>query len=135
MGDPRAQNSPTRPGAKPLIFVVDDEPVLLELASSILVSAGYETKNFGDPAQALRAFIAATPPPELVITDYAMGGFNGTDLIRECRRLRPEQKIIMLSGTADESVFANLPAKPDRFMGKPYSPGDLVQLVKSVLAA
>jgi DNA-binding NtrC family response regulator len=134
MGSPIAKESPDRRNRKPLIFIVDDEPLLLELAGNILASAGYDVNVFGDPAVALRTFAAAKPPPDLVITDYAMGGLSGTDLIRECRRVHPAQKIILLSGTADESVFAHSPQKPDRFMPKPYSPAALVELVGEILS-
>src|SRR5581483_2016735 len=104
-------------------------------AVSILSAAGYEVKSFADPSTAMRAFNAANPRPDLVITDYAMGRLTGTDLIRECRRVQPSQKIILVSGTADESVFANSPQKPDRFMPKPYSPSELVKLVETLLAS
>src|ERR1051326_3325058 len=103
MGAPAEKDSPG-PRPKPLVFVVDDEPILLELAVNILSTAGFDTKGFTDPATAVRAFAAANPRPALVITDYAMGALTGTDLIRECRRIVPQQKIILLSGTADESV-------------------------------
>ena len=134
MGPSPATDSPTPSGVKPLIFVVDDDPILLELASGILMSAGYDIKGFTDPATALRAFTAAKPPPALVITDYAMGRLSGTDLIRECRRVSPQQRIVLLSGTADESVFASSPSKPDRFLAKPYKSEELIHLVQSILS-
>jgi DNA-binding NtrC family response regulator len=53
--------------------------------------------------------------PAVVLTDYAMGRMSGMDLIRECRRLNPRQKTILISGTVDEHVFADAPVKPDQF--------------------
>jgi CheY-like chemotaxis protein len=133
MGISNATESPIASNTKSLIFVVDDEPILLELAVNILEMAGYATRAFSDPGEALRTFKTATPRPALIVTDYSMGIVSGTDLIRECRRIHPAQKIILLSGTADESVFTGVPDKPDRFMAKPYTPDALIELVRSVL--
>jgi DNA-binding response OmpR family regulator len=61
-----------------------------------------------------------------------MGGMNGLDLIRECRKLNPNQKIILISGTVDESVYANTEIKPDCFLAKPYNPDHFVALVQGL---
>jgi CheY-like chemotaxis protein len=116
----------------PLVFVVDDEPMLLELAEAILKPMGYMVRSFRDPELALKEFSAARPA--LIITDYAMGRMSGMDLVRECRRTNPAQKIILLSGTVDEQVFADAPVKPNRFISKPYQINDFYAGVKSLLA-
>jgi DNA-binding response OmpR family regulator len=113
------------------VFVVDDEPMLLELAEAILKPLGYHVRTFRDPEMALREFSAAHP--EVVITDYAMGRMSGMDLIRECRRLNPHQKMILLSGTVDEHVFADAPVKPDQFLTKPYQIQELAERVRSLI--
>ena len=104
--------------SKAVVFVVDDEPMLLELAAVILKPLGCEVRTFRDPEVALKEFPAARPT--VVMTDYAMGRMSGMDLIRECRRINPRQKMILLSGTVDEHVFADAPVKPDQFLTKPY---------------
>lgn len=121
------------PGNQPTIFVVDDEPMLLELAEAILKPLGYHIRTFRDPELALKEFAAALP--EVVITDYAMPRMTGMDLVRECRRLNPRQKIILLSGTVDEHVFADAPFKPDQFLTKPYQVQELAERVRSLVAA
>src|ERR1035437_2628819 len=110
----------------PTLFVVDDEPMLLELAEAILKPLGYKVRIFRDPELALKEFSAN--PPDVVITDYAMGRMNGMDLIRECRRINPRQKMILLSGTVDEHVFADEPVKPYQIL-------DLAERVRSLIAA
>ena len=115
------------------VFVVDDEPMLLELAEAILKPQGYEVRTFRDPETALKEYIIAQP--EVVITDYAMGRMSGMDLIRECRRLNPRQKMILLSGTVDEHVLASAAVKPDQFLSKPYQVAELADRVRSLLLA
>lgn len=122
-------------GSQRVIFAVDDEPMLLELVALVLEPRGFLVRSFRDPTAAVRAFSMTTPPPALVITDYAMHEMNGMDLIREFRRYNPSQKIILVSGTVDESVFRNAPVKPDRFLAKPYEPRELARLVDETIAS
>jgi CheY-like chemotaxis protein len=118
-----------------LLYVVDDEPMLLELASVILAPLGYIIKTFRDPQAALKAFTEANPGPDILLTDYAMHTMNGMDLIMACRKLKPRQKILLLSGTVDQNIFRNSPQKPDRFLAKPYQANQLIEAVAALLEA
>jgi two-component system cell cycle sensor histidine kinase/response regulator CckA len=118
--------------SSPVIFVVDDESMLLDLAAAILQPLGYNVRTFLDPQTALTEFPAARPT--IVVTDYAMGAMNGMDLVRECRRVNPRQKIILVSGTVDESIYDNSADKPDFFLAKPYQVRDFVESVKKLAA-
>jgi CheY-like chemotaxis protein len=127
-------NSKPETDAK-LIYVVDDEPMLLELASVILQPLGYTVKTFHDATSALEAFQAAKPFPVLVITDYSMHAMNGMELIKSCRQIQPHQKIVLISGTVGEDIFRNSPEKPDQFLAKPYHSKQLVDAVEALLGA
>jgi DNA-binding NtrC family response regulator len=109
--------------------------MLLNLAETILGAAGFRVHLFHDPKKALSEYVAAKPPPDVVITDYAMAGMSGLDLIRECKRLNPQQKTILLSGTVNESIYANSPIKPDHFLTKPYQIHKLVEVTLSLVAS
>lgn len=120
-------------GSPRIIYVVDDEQMLLDLAEMILEPAGFQVCLFQDPQQALKEYQAASSPPDVLVTDYAMGGMNGMELIRACKQLRPEQKTILLSGTVDENIYAQSPVKPDRFLAKPYQINKLVDVIHSLI--
>jgi len=115
----------------PTVFVVDDEVLLLELAETILTPLGCKVLTFTDPEKALTEFPIARPA--VVLTDYAMGRMSGMDLIRECRRLNPQQKTILISGTVDGEVFADALVKPDLFVAKPYDVNKLVETVREMI--
>lgn len=115
------------------VFVVDDEPMLLDLAEAVLAAIGCKVKTFRDPELALQEYIVDRP--EVVVTDYAMGRMTGMDLIRECRRLNPRQKLILISGTVDEHVFADAAIKPDFFVAKPYQIQEFVDCVRTLILA
>jgi len=116
-----------------LIYVVDDEAMLLELATVILEPLGYQIITFRNPVTALKTFAEAHPRPDLLITDYAMHAMNGMDLIQECRRIEPHQKILLLSGSVGVEVFSQAACKPDEFLAKPYHARQLIELVRGMM--
>ena len=119
---------------KPLVYLVDDEPTLLDLLEVSLLADGYTLKKFLDPEEALKSFLGARPQPDLLVTDYALGKMNGLDLIERCKQANPDLKIVMVSGTASAEIALRSPVKVDRFLGKPYQPATLSDLVRAVLA-
>lgn len=130
----RKPNSTSKPEADAkLIYVVDDEPMLLELASVILQPLGYRVQTFRDANSALEAFTKAKPLPDLLVTDYSMHAMNGMDLIQACRQIQPRQKIILISGTVGEDIYRNSSEKPNDFIAKPYQAKQLVDAVASIL--
>lgn len=133
MSETPSQQNGHSPVRRPLVFVVDDEPMLLELASMIVEPLGCHVRTFRDPATAVREFSLANPLPALVITDYAMHQMNGLDLIRDCRQINPHQKILLVSGTVDAGIYRDSPHKPDAFLAKPYQTQELVELVQALL--
>lgn len=116
----------------PVVFVVDDEVMLLDLAEMVLEPEGFMVRTFADPCRALADYKAAARRPDLVVTDYAMEGMNGLQLIQECRKIDPAQKTILVSGTVDESVYANSEIKPERFLAKPYKTEEFVAAVRDL---
>jgi CheY-like chemotaxis protein len=123
----------SKPETDKLIYVVDDEPMLLELATVILQPLGYTVKTFRDATSALEAFNAAKPLPVLLITDYSMHEMNGMDLIKACRQIQPHQKILLISGTVGQDIFRNSDEKPNQFLAKPYHSKQLVDAVEGLL--
>ncbi|MEK7706655.1 MAG: response regulator [Verrucomicrobiota bacterium] len=134
MNQPPATANPSGDDSRPLVFAVDDEPMLLELVALVLEPLGFRVRTFRDPNTAVRAFGLTKPPPSLIVTDYAMHTINGMDLIQACRRINPRQKIILVSGTVDETIYHHAEQKPDRFLAKPYQAKQLADLVREVLA-
>ncbi len=127
------QNSSVRSKESIFIYVVDDEPTLLELAEYILEMEGYQFEKFEEPKKALAAFQAADPKPDLMITDYVMLGMDGLQLVGECRRIKPDLKSILVSGTVQEEVVHRSPTKVDSFLRKPYLAEEFLATIREVL--
>jgi CheY-like chemotaxis protein len=118
----------------PLVFVVDDNPLLAEFAEAILLSAGYRVRCFTNPAEALRAIHGTPDKPVLLVTDYDMGTMTGLELITFSRRLKPNIKTLMLSGTIEGSIIMANPVKVNKFLAKPYQPVQLTSAVRELIA-
>ena len=127
------------PGTAPvpddrLIYLVDDEELLLELAEVALLAEGYALKKFQSPQAALESFAREEHKPLLLLTDYAMGTMNGIELSTKCKTAHPALKILMVSGTAGPELAVESPGTVDKFMAKPYNPAELANTVRSLLA-
>ncbi len=128
-------SAPAPAPAAALIYVVDDEMVLLEMATVVLKAAGYDVRTFPSAEAALGALTDAEQRPELIITDYAMLQMTGLELIAACWRVKPQPKTILVSGTEAEEVCFGALRKPDRFLSKPYRAKELIDAVQAVLAS
>lgn len=129
------KQKPSGPGRKKpsLIYLVDDQSMLLDLAEMSLQNEDYLLKKFIDPEVALKSFLKARTKPALLITDYAMGKMNGLELIEKCKAVKPDLKSVLISGTAGAEIVLESSVKVDRFVGKPYQPANLAELVRRVL--
>ena len=135
MDEANTKKTETSQRGRALIYVVDDEPMLLDLAAVILRTLGYTVATFRAPEATLQAYRAAAIPPALLITDYAVGAMNGLELAAACRKICPQQKVLLLSGTVGVADLQGGPTWPDQFLAKPYQPKQLVNAVESLLAA
>ncbi|HMJ91268.1 MAG TPA: response regulator [Candidatus Acidoferrum sp.] len=118
-----------------LIYVVDDEQLLLDLADVALRGQGYQLKKFNDPADAFAAFTSEPRKPSLLLTDYAMAPLNGLELSERCKAAHPDLKILMVSGTVTEEIARGSSVRLDGFIAKPYQPSTLADTVRALLYA
>jgi len=131
----RAKITPKASKPSGLIFIVDDNALLGELAGSVLKEEGYTVQSFTDPKDVLKAMREADPKPVALVTDYEMGEMNGLELIVSSHKIHPPLKTLLLSGTIDGAFVASHPAKVNRFLGKPYLPAQLKSMVGELLQA
>jgi CheY-like chemotaxis protein len=117
----------------PLAYLVDDEPMLLDLNEALMRSMGFDVRRFRAAEIALEAYRVAPVKPDIIITDYSMHRMTGLELIAACRKLCPDQKVLMVSGTVDASALENSAHKPDGFMTKPYSTDRFTEAVKELV--
>lgn len=110
----------------PLVYAVDDESIMVDFVELALSSQGFRVIRFSDPAPALAAVTSATELPSLLVTDFAMHTMSGLDFAREMRGRVPHLRVLLVSGTVDETLIAEVPGLFDRFLRKPYRMADLI---------
>jgi CheY-like chemotaxis protein len=73
-------------------------------------------------------------PVDLLLTDVVLRGMGGRELADAARRIRPDLRVLFVSGYTDDVVLQHrLVADEVHFLAKPYSPDELVQRVREVL--
>ena len=115
-----------------LIYVVDDEPMLLELARHVLEAEGYRVKTYRNPTAALLAYKGELHRPSIILTDFQMRQMNGVELTAACRHIDPQVKVAMVSGSMESDDFRHFKEKPDGFLAKPYNHRQLFRLVRTL---
>ncbi|RAP75194.1 response regulator transcription factor [Paenibacillus montanisoli] len=81
------------------VFIVDDEPFIIEGLYDIVDWAGYGLEIVGNAGNGKDALeLLRHTPADLLITDISMPMMDGLQLIRSVRELKPELKVIVLSG-------------------------------------
>ena len=113
------------------VLVVDDEPAIRELLAEILNGSGFEAFTASDGRDA-REFIRKHPV-DLIITDLAMEGEEGIELIRALRKENPQVKIIAISGTFGVDVLTAARALgADATLTKPVSQATLLRSIEAL---
>jgi len=133
MNQVKTEGSSPAMKASALVYVVDDEPMVGDVVQAILKMGGYESVLFQDPNAAFKAISEANPKPTLLLTDFQMPQMTGRELIQHCKKAHPLLKTILYSGNVQEDTVALYPARPDRFLRKPFTPKTLIDLIESVL--
>jgi len=113
------------------ILVVDDDPEIRRMVSSLLAREGWETAEAGD-GEALDGCLARFEP-DLVVLDLMLPGEDGLSI---CRRLRAERAlpILMLTAKGDEmDQIVGLELGADDYVAKPFSPRLFVARVRALL--
>ena len=113
------------------ILVVEDEASVAEAVCYALEREGFVVETVAEGGRALERF--AAEPPDLVILDLMLPGFNGWRLFSAFRR-QAEVPVIMLTARAEETDrVAGLEMGADDYVTKPFSMRELIARVRAVL--
>ena len=127
-----AKTPPAAPD-RPVVLVVDDEPLVRMLAHDTLTTGGFDVIEAVSADEAL-VLINARPDVGLLFTDVNMPGeLNGYGLAQLASKKLPALPIIVTSGGPDTPGDGDLP-QGAKFLDKPYSPSVLLTLVQDMTA-
>jgi CheY-like chemotaxis protein len=100
----------------------------------MLKQSGYRTLEAGDGSEALDLFRTAPQAIDLILTDVVMPCMGGVELSRRVSRIRPELRMVFMSGFSDNPVVTDLErSSPALFLAKPFTAGALLDKVREAL--
>lgn len=116
------------------ILVVDDEPMVRMVITSVLGSRGFTVLEAGDGREGLRIFREHGEKLRMVLMDLSMPGMNGVEAFGKMHHLNAEIPVVLLSGSVEQDATDLFPGEaPAAFLPKPFRPAALVKLVREVL--
>jgi two-component system cell cycle sensor histidine kinase/response regulator CckA len=117
------------------ILAVDDEETVLSLVRTMLWRAGYNVLEASGGAQALRIASENGAPIHLLLSDILMPDMNGYELADKLQALRPDTKVLFMSGYRDkvlaESTGRAASASP--LLRKPFTQHNLIERIEQIL--
>ena len=116
------------------ILLADDDPQVLAITTRILRRQSWEVVTAVDGQEVLDRWPIDGEPFDLTILDVNMPGMNGYEAFRELQRLHPGARTLFISGYADVPSWRKLVEEGGQpFLAKPFSPGRLVEVVRSLI--
>ncbi len=128
----RGQGAPST--GNETILVAEDETALRTLTCMTLELSGYKVLQAKDGLDALEVNRKHSGSIDLVLTDIVMPGMGGRALAEELMRLRPEIRIVYMSGYTGQAVGSQGPVEPGSFyLHKPFTREALTQKIREAL--
>ncbi|MGZ4844020.1 MAG: sigma-54-dependent transcriptional regulator [Candidatus Angelobacter sp.] len=104
----------------PNILLVDDEPSVLRYTKTLLEIENYHVETAASGEEALQRMNRG-PAPNLIVLDMVMPGMDGLQTLENCKKLRPEQKVVMISCVNDTNkVVQAMKLGASDYVTKPF---------------
>jgi len=132
----RGEHPALSPRGTETILVVEDESGVRRLSRAILKAQGYIVLEAASGDEALEVARSHAGQIHLVATDVIMPGMSGHVLWDRLRVLRPDSRVLFMSGYTDDAIATHGVFEPGiAFLQKPFTPFGLAQKVREVLDA
>jgi two-component system cell cycle sensor histidine kinase/response regulator CckA len=132
--DPRASRSSTPWRGTGTVLVVDDEPMIRDVAQAILQRLGLTAVLAADGDEAVGFFAAEPDRFALVLVDLTMPRLSGEETFRQIRDIRPDAQVILMSGCREDEARGRFAGKGlVGFLEKPFSTQSLREAIERVL--
>ncbi|KPX94291.1 Sensory box sensor histidine kinase/response regulator [Pseudomonas amygdali pv. mori] len=104
------------------VMIVDDEPTIRMLVAEVLEDQGYIPIEAGEGASALK-MLESDMRIDLLVTDVGLpGGMNGRQLADAARIIRPDLKVLFITGYAENAIIGNGHLDPGMWvLTKPFT--------------
>ena len=118
------------------VLLVEDEEALRELIHEFLETSGYRVLVASDPARAIEAARVHEGAIHLLLTDISMPTMNGRELARRVKELRPEIRVLYMSGYGEDAMaHGGVPEPGALLILKPFSQEALARKLREALGS
>ncbi|MFH1739616.1 MAG: response regulator [bacterium] len=115
-------------------MVVEDEQTVRTLICRSLKRVGYTVLEAANGGEALLTCEQHEGPIDLIVTDVVMPHMSGGRLVKRLSTLRPEIKVLYMSGYTDDAIVHHgVLESGTPFLQKPFTPQTVAQKVREVL--
>jgi len=122
------------PGGTETVLLAEDDAAVLELHRMILEEAGYRVIEAVDGRDALDKFTEHRTEVDILATDVIMPKMNGKSLYDEIRKVRPDMKVLFMSGyTKDIIVKRGIMDDEFSLLTKPVTSHELLKRMREIL--
>jgi CheY-like chemotaxis protein len=125
--------TPARACASETVLLAEDEEGVRELACEFLTAAGYRVFVAQDGERALKIAEMLNEPIHLLVTDVVMPKMRGPELAERLKRVRPDIKVVYMSGYLDQDASSEHSVGDSEYLQKPFSRDLLVHRVGAAL--
>ena len=120
------------PGEEPVVFVLDDDPVLRAALTDLLSSVQLQVRAFGSAQELLRSEFPASP--SCLILDVRLPGLSGLDLQAELTKINNAIPIIFITGHGNVPMSVRaMKAGAVDFLVKPFREDELLDAIAAAL--
>jgi len=131
---PVAVEAATPAAGKETILLVEDEEAVRQLACRTLRAQGYNVLEAADGVAALTVCQRHLRSIDIVVTDVVMPQLSGVDLVLRLKAVRPQLKVLYVSGYTDSTVVRHgMEASEANYLQKPFTPDGLTRKVRQLL--
>ncbi|MBI5843449.1 MAG: PAS domain S-box protein [Deltaproteobacteria bacterium] len=118
-----------------LVMLVDDDPMILDVAASMLAEMGFRVISANGGKKAVELFRARASEITLVILDLVMPDMNGGETFKKLREERADIPVILASGYGETSQIREIMAGGGvEFLQKPFDMTDLSAKLRKILS-
>jgi CheY-like chemotaxis protein len=116
-----------------VVLIVDDEEGVRGLARRILEARGYVVMDASEGREALSMIENVDTRVDILVCDVVLPGMGGRELAARAIALRPNLKVLFVSGYMHDGAVVGHAAGSLPFLQKPFAPPNLVRAVRDVL--